>query len=102
MVSTMLEVVVMDVGLAADLNNPSDTALTHVTLVTHPCCRSHSERRISAMGIRVNKVHEEEWSYIPVGGPLPTGDQPIAAFGAAANLVHPATGMQHPARCCYG
>lgn len=35
---------------------------------------------------------EEEWSYIPVGGPLPLGDQPVTAFGAAANLVHPATG----------
>jgi lycopene epsilon-cyclase len=39
------------------------------------------------------QVHEEEWSYIPVGGPLPVGDQPLTAFGAAANLVHPATGV---------
>lgn len=37
-------------------------------------------------------MHEEEWSYIPVGGPLPLPDQPAAAFGAAASLVHPATG----------
>ncbi len=41
---------------------------------------------------QVKEVHEEEWSYIPVGGPLPRADQPITAFGAAANLVHPATG----------
>jgi hypothetical protein len=40
----------------------------------------------------LRQVHEEEWSYIPVGGPLPVGDQPFTAFGAAANLVHPATG----------
>jgi lycopene epsilon-cyclase len=40
-----------------------------------------------------NQVHEEEWSYIPVGGPLPAAGQPVAAFGAAANLVHPATGF---------
>jgi hypothetical protein len=39
------------------------------------------------------QVHEEEWSYIPVGGPLPAEGQAIAAFGAAANLVHPATGF---------
>ncbi|KAJ9517000.1 hypothetical protein QJQ45_027358 [Haematococcus lacustris] len=51
------------------------------------------ERRMAAHGIRVKKVHEEEWSYIPVGGPLPKGDQAVAAFGAAANLVHPATGF---------
>ena len=37
-------------------------------------------------------MHEEEWSFIPVGGPLPVAQQPITAFGAAANLVHPATG----------
>ncbi len=41
---------------------------------------------------QVKAIEEEEWSYIPVGGPLPLGTQPITAFGAAANLVHPATG----------
>ena len=41
---------------------------------------------------QVKKIHEEEWSFIPVGGPLPVAQQPITAFGAAANLVHPATG----------
>jgi hypothetical protein len=41
----------------------------------------------------VLQVHEEEWSYIPVGGPLPIKEQPLTAFGAAANLVHPATGF---------
>lgn len=42
--------------------------------------------------LQIKEVHEEEWSYIPVGGPLPLADQPITAFGAAASLVHPATG----------
>ena len=50
------------------------------------------ERRCAALGIRITKIHEEEWSYIPTGGPLPLPDQPWGAFGAAANLVHPATG----------
>ncbi|GFR43330.1 hypothetical protein Agub_g4400 [Astrephomene gubernaculifera] len=50
-------------------------------------------RRLKAMGISVKKIHEEEWSYIPVGGPLPAADQPLTAFGAAACLVHPATGF---------
>lgn len=49
-------------------------------------------RRLNAMGITVKKVHDEEWSYIPVGGPLPNVHQGVTAFGAAANLVHPATG----------
>ncbi len=49
--------------------------------------------QVSCVGTdQVKKIHEEEWSFIPVGGPLPVAQQPITAFGAAANLVHPATG----------
>ena len=36
---------------------------------------------------QVIKVEEEEWSYVPVGGPLPKARQTVTAFGAAANLV---------------
>jgi lycopene epsilon-cyclase len=49
-------------------------------------------RRCEALGIKIKEIHEEEWSYIPTGGALPEPDQPVTAFGAAANLVHPATG----------
>ncbi|OWM77277.1 hypothetical protein CDL15_Pgr028914 [Punica granatum] len=48
--------------------------------------------RLETMGIRIKKVHEEEWSYIPVGGSLPNTEQKNLAFGAAASMVHPATG----------
>nr|XP_010938743.1 lycopene epsilon cyclase, chloroplastic isoform X1 [Elaeis guineensis] len=48
--------------------------------------------RLEAMGVRVSKVYEEEWSYIPVGGSLPNTQQKNLAFGAAASMVHPATG----------
>ncbi|KAG6769951.1 hypothetical protein POTOM_025618 [Populus tomentosa] len=48
--------------------------------------------RLEAMGIRVLKTYEEEWSYIPVGGSLPNTEQKNLAFGAAASMVHPATG----------
>ena len=50
------------------------------------------ERRLRATGIKVIKVHDEEWSYIPVGGPMPVHTQSLTAFGAAANMIHPATG----------
>jgi lycopene epsilon-cyclase len=33
-------------------------------------------------------------SYIPVGGSLPNTDQKNLAFGAAASIVHPATGTK--------
>ncbi|XP_047308458.1 lycopene epsilon cyclase, chloroplastic [Impatiens glandulifera] len=48
--------------------------------------------RLETMGIRILKTYEEEWSYIPVGGSLPNTDQKNLAFGAAASMVHPATG----------
>ncbi|XP_044464195.1 lycopene epsilon cyclase, chloroplastic [Mangifera indica] len=48
--------------------------------------------RLDKMGIRVLKTYEEEWSYIPVGGSLPNTEQKNLAFGAAASMVHPATG----------
>lgn len=36
----------------------------------------------------------QEWSYIPVGGSLPNTEQKNLAFGAAASMVHPATGKK--------
>ncbi|GAB2267733.1 Lycopene epsilon cyclase, chloroplastic [Dionaea muscipula] len=48
--------------------------------------------RLETMGVRVIKTYEEEWSYIPVGGSLPNTEQRNLAFGAAASMVHPATG----------
>jgi len=49
-------------------------------------------RRCAALGITIEAVHDEEWSYIPTGGPLPARSQPLTAFGSAAGLIHPATG----------
>nr|ACF21783.1 lycopene epsilon-cyclase [Gentiana lutea]BAA88845.1 Lycopene epsilon cyclase [Gentiana lutea] len=48
--------------------------------------------RLDTMGVRIIRTYEEEWSYIPVGGSLPNTEQKNLAFGAAASMVHPATG----------
>ncbi|GMH13741.1 hypothetical protein Nepgr_015582 [Nepenthes gracilis] len=48
--------------------------------------------RLETMGVRVVRTYDEEWSYIPVGGSLPNTEQRNLAFGAAASMVHPATG----------
>ncbi|KAK8351431.1 hypothetical protein V6Z12_A05G032900 [Gossypium hirsutum] len=45
-----------------------------------------------AMPMSSTRVFFEEWSYIPVGGSLPNTEQKNLAFGAAASMVHPATG----------
>lgn len=60
---------------------PESCLCNHVSMI-ETVCAPH----------QVTRVIEEEWSYIPVGGPLPLGSQTATAFGAAANLVHPATG----------
>ncbi|BBN16385.1 lycopene beta-cyclase [Marchantia polymorpha subsp. ruderalis] len=48
--------------------------------------------RLNSMGIKVVHMYEEEWSYIPVGATLPDTTQQHLGFGAAASMVHPATG----------
>ena len=49
-------------------------------------------RRLAAAGVEVVSTRDEEWSYIPVGGPLPSPTNLWTAFGVAAGLAHPATG----------
>lgn len=70
-----------------------ETCLVAKPALPFATLRRRLQRRLDAMGIKIKEVHEEEWSYIPVGGPMPLADQNITAFGAAANLVHPATGF---------
>ncbi|EFJ24566.1 hypothetical protein SELMODRAFT_101391 [Selaginella moellendorffii] len=48
--------------------------------------------RLNKLGVKVVHMYEEEWSYIPVGATLPDTNQQHLAFGAAASMVHPATG----------
>lgn len=48
--------------------------------------------RLKKLGVQISHLYEEEWSYIPVGGSLPNTRQKNLGFGAAASMVHPATG----------
>eukprot|EP01038_Epipyxis_sp_PR26KG_P007227 gene7227-9858_t len=57
-------------------------------------CKKRAYKRLDHYGIKVLRVEEEEYCYIPMGGELPDSSQRIVAFGAAANMVHPATGYQ--------
>jgi len=50
------------------------------------------DRRISTLGLQVKRRFDEECSVIPMGGPLPVLGQPTVAYGAAAIMVHPASG----------
>lgn len=50
------------------------------------------QRRIEALGLNVTEVLDEERCVISMGGALPAGPQRVVPFGAAAGMVHPATG----------
>jgi lycopene cyclase-like protein len=54
--------------------------------------RSRLARRARDGGLRLRRVVAEERLVIPMGIGLPRRGQRVAAFGAAAGLVHPATG----------
>lgn len=48
--------------------------------------------RLRAAGVRVGEVHEVERVRFRMDAPLPEVPQPVVAVGAAAAVVHPATG----------
>jgi lycopene beta-cyclase len=55
---------------------------------------SRLRERLAARGVVVTGVLEVERCTIATDLPLPDLDQPLLAFGAAASMVHPATGFQ--------
>ncbi|KAK9697254.1 hypothetical protein RND81_08G025200 [Saponaria officinalis] len=69
-----------------------ETCLASVDAMPFDLLKKKLLARLETMGIRIIRTYEEEWSYIPVGGSLPSTEQRNLAFGAAASMVHPATG----------
>jgi len=58
-------------------------------------CRARLESRLRMLDISVQTVHETELCRIPMGTPIPDmhrTERALVPFGAAAGLVHPATG----------
>lgn len=51
-------------------------------------------RRLGTLGVQIKEHIAVERVRIPMGGPLPPRGQRVVGFGAAAGLVHPATGYQ--------
>ncbi len=50
------------------------------------------QERVARYGAADWTVVDRETVYIPMGGPLPLAEQAVIPFGAAASMVHPATG----------
>mmetsp|Transcript_3146 Transcript_3146/g.3659 ORF Transcript_3146/g.3659 Transcript_3146/m.3659 type:complete len:625 (+) Transcript_3146:162-2036(+) len=69
-----------------------ETSLVARPALSFQECKDRCFRRLEHLGIKVVDIEEEEFCYIPMGGPLPAKDQRVVAFGGAAAMVHPSTG----------
>lgn len=78
-----------------------ETSLVARPAVSFQDCKDRFFKRLEYLGIKVTKVTEEEFCYIPMGGALPMHDQRILGFGGAAAMVHPSTGY-HLCRAMMG
>jgi len=73
-----------------------ETSLVARPAISFEECKQRCFARLNHLGIsyRPETISDEEFCYIPMGGPLPEPGQRIIAFGAAAAMVHPSTGYQ--------
>jgi lycopene beta-cyclase len=78
--------------LSAQLVFVEETSLTARPGLSMDELASRLDARLDRMGIKVLEVLEEERCRIAMGGPLPKLDQRVVGFGAAASMVHPASG----------
>ena len=78
-----------------------ETSLVARPALSFAECKERCMTRLKYLGITVLDVEEEEYCYIPMGGPLPAKDQRVVAFGGAAAMVHPSTGY-HLCRAMMG
>ena len=71
-----------------------ETSLAGRPPMTFDVCEERLASRLRNRGTDVTMVHEVERCLIPMGVSLPDLEQRVVGFGAAASMVHPATGYQ--------
>lgn len=71
-----------------------ETSLAARPAVALPVLERRLARRLAAAGATVEAVEATERVAFPMGGGLPERPQRVVAFGAAAGMIHPATGYQ--------
>lgn len=69
-----------------------ETSLVARPAISFQECKDRTATRLKHLGIEVLDIEEEEFCYIPMGGPLPEKNQRVIAFGGASAMVHPSTG----------
>ena len=78
-----------------------ETSLVARPAISFQECKERCMTRLEHLGITAADIEEEEYCYIPMGGPLPAKDQRVVGFGGAAAMVHPSTGY-HLCRAMMG
>lgn len=78
-----------------------ETSLVARPAVSFEECKERCMTRLEHLGITVSEIEEEEFCYIPMGGPLPAKDQRVVGFGGSSAMVHPSTGY-HLCRAMIG
>ena len=78
-----------------------ETSLVARPAISFQECKDRTMKRLKYHGVRITKLYEEEFCYIPMGGALPARNQRIIGLGGSAAMVHPATGY-HICRCLMG
>jgi lycopene beta-cyclase len=71
-----------------------ETSLAKRPAMTFDVLEDRLAQRLRARGAAVLGVEDVERCLIPMDNPLPKLDQQVIGFGAAASMVHPATGYQ--------
>ncbi len=69
-----------------------ETSLVATVPMDFEVLKERLYKRLRYYNIDVEKIHEEEFCLIPMGGGKPSMQQRVVAFGGAAAFVHPATG----------
>jgi lycopene beta-cyclase len=78
--------------LSADRLFLEETSLAHRPGASVAVLRTRLEARLASLGLDRSPRTGEERCSIPMGLGLPVQGQPLVPFGAAAAMVHPATG----------
>lgn len=80
----------MDLG--NDIYFVEETSLSSSPPVGFDVLERRLHERLTARGVQVTEVHEVERCLFPMNLPMPDLTQPVAGFGGAASMVHPASG----------
>ena len=73
-----------------------ETSLVRAPALPYALLRQRLKRRLDGLEVSVGAIDQTEMCLIPMDAPVPDLTQRVVGFGAAASMVHPATGYLLP------